>query len=58
MKKFIYVFDKDARDALLKAGFKLLKEDERGNVYIFMNQDKSSYALAEFSYIENDTLTF
>jgi len=52
------VFDKDARDALLKAGFKLLKEDERGNVYIFMNQDKSSYALAEFSYIENDTLTF
>lgn len=52
------MFDKDARDALLKAGFKLLKEDERGNVYIFMNQDKSSYALAEFSYIENDTLTF
>lgn len=58
MKKFIYVFDKDARDALLKAGFKLLKEDERGNIYIFLNQDKYSYALAEYSYIENDTLTF
>lgn len=58
MKKFIYVFDKEARDALLKAGFKLMKEDERGNIYIFLNQEKSSYALAEFSYLENDVLTF
>ena len=58
MKKSIYVFSEDARNALLKAGFKLMKEDKRSGVYIFLNQDKLSYALADFSFAENDTLTF
>lgn len=58
MEKFIYVFDKDARDELLSAGFKLLKSDKKNEVYIFANQMDMAFALAGISFIRTDTLTF
>ena len=58
MKKFIYVFNKDDRDKLISAGFKLVKNDTGGDVYIFINSGTNRYDLAEYSYVESDTLTF
>lgn len=56
--KFIYVFSKDDRDVLLKAGFTLLKEDTRNSIYVFGKSNSLTFALTEVSYIESDTLTF
>ena len=56
--KFIYVFSKDDRDILLKAGFTLLKEDIRNSIYVFDKSNSLTFALTEVSYIESDTLTF
>lgn len=56
--KFIYVFNKDDRDVLLKAGFTLLKEDTRNSIYVFGKSNSLTFALTEVSYIESDTLTF
>lgn len=56
--KFIYVFSKDDRDILLKAGFTLLKEDIRNSIYVFDKSNSLTFALTEVSYIESNTLTF
>lgn len=59
MKKFIYVFSKDAKDSLLKLGFKLMKSDEERGLFIFMNKDDASfYSIADYSFVESDILTF
>lgn len=58
MKKFIYVYSADAKDKLLAANYKLMKSDERNNIYIFLNEDKLSFASLDVSYILSDTMTF
>lgn len=58
MKKFIYVYSADAKDKLLAANYKLIKSDERNNIYIFLNEDKLSFASLDVSYILSDTMTF
>ncbi len=60
MNKFIYVFDSAARDALVKAGFLLLKTDEENSMYVFSLGDALNFDAmqCEFSYITSDTLTF
>lgn len=58
MDEFIYVFDQEARDALLKMGLTLLKSDERNKVYVFKNSDQKNFVIKDFSYITSNTLTF
>ena len=58
MEKFIYVFDKEARDKLLSAGLKLLKSDKKNEVYVFANQMDVAFALAGIAFVRTDTLTF
>lgn len=58
MKKFIYVCSAAARDKLLAANYILMKSDERNNIYIFLNEDKLSFAELDVSYILSDTMTF
>lgn len=58
MKKFIYVYSADAKDKLLAANYKLMKSDERNNIYIFLNEDKLSFTSLDVSYILSDTMTF
>ena len=36
--KFIYVFDTDSRDKLLRAGYTMLAKDERSNIFIFLKK--------------------
>lgn len=56
--KFIYVYDTKARDELLDMGLRLMKSDDRNNIYVFMNPDRLDFARLDFSYILSDTLTF
>jgi len=39
MSKFIYVFEKRAAKDLLKRGYELLKEDEKNQIWVFVNKD-------------------
>ena len=58
MEKFLYVFNKEARDRLLSANYTLLKSDEKNEIYVFANQTDMTFALADISFIRSDTLTF
>lgn len=59
--KFIYVFDKDARDRLLSASYQLLKADEQQNIFVFENKEIYIFAAnnaEDFTFVLSDTLTF
>lgn len=58
MEKFLYVFDQEARDTLLKDGFTLLKSNEDEDVYIFANKDALTFDLADITFVKSNTLTF
>jgi len=58
MEKFLYVFNKEARDRLLEANYTLLKSDEKNETYVFANQMDMTFALADISYIRSNTLSF
>ena len=58
MEKFLYVFNKEARDRLLEANYTLLKSDEKNETYVFANQMDMTCALADISYIRSNTLSF
>lgn len=56
--KFIYVFSSADKDKLVKAGLTLLKEDTNNSIYVFGKNNSLTFALADVSYVETDTLTF
>ena len=58
MERLIYVFNKIDRDELICTGFKLLKCDEKSDVYIFANRVDMSFDLAGHTYVRSNTLTF
>lgn len=58
MEKFLYVFNKEARDRLLEANYTLLKSDEKNETYVFADQMDMTFALADISYIRSNTLSF
>lgn len=58
MERFLYVFDKESRDELLVAGFKLLKSDKKNDVYVFANRNDMAFELADIPFVRSDTLTF
>lgn len=56
--RFIYVFDDDARDKLLSAGFSMLHADNTNHAYVFAANSKLSFSFEEISYVATDTLTY
>lgn len=58
MSKFIYVFDEQARNKLIAGGYELLKSDEFGSSFVFVNNNNATFSLEDVSYIMSDTLTF
>lgn len=58
MEKFLYVFDKESRDELIHAGFKLMKSDKKNDIYVFANRMDMAFELADISFVRTDTLTF
>jgi len=55
---FIYVFNSEARDELLKLGLNMLKEDLRQQIFVFENPQVVTFSMPDISYILSDTLTF
>lgn len=58
MEKFIYVFSKEDRDALLRAGFSQLKNDENNNLFVFANQTNMNFDLLDMEFVRSNTLSF
>jgi len=59
MENFIYVFTKEERDALLASGYVLLRNDEKRNMYTFVNKGREDFVLSDkMQYALSDTLTF
>jgi len=56
--KFIYVFDSETRDKLLKAGFTLLKSDAESGAYIFAADNRLQFSLEGVEHIKTNTLSF
>ena len=57
MKWFVYAYDPEARDKLTALGYVLFKSDERNNVYVFINDEKLSFAHVDGCFA-SDKLTF
>lgn len=58
MDKFIYVFNKEARDRLINQNLVLLKSDERNSIFVFETPKNFSVDFSEISFIFSNTLTF
>jgi len=56
--QFVYVFDAKDRDALLKAGFVMLKNDEDSSVFVFGVDESIGFDFSNMVYVTSDTLTF
>jgi hypothetical protein len=56
-KKFIYVYKEEDKDRLMNLGFKLLKKDDKNEIWCFMNTD-SSQEVFDFGVLYSNTLTF
>lgn len=59
MSKFIYVFTKEAMKDLKKKGYELLREDEKNQIWIFVNKDPDSLEFTtDYQCVLSDTLSF
>lgn len=59
--QFMYVFSSEAKDKLVNAGFVLLKEDTKNDVYAFKADDTMMFSadwMNDISVVLSDTLTF
>jgi len=56
--RFIYVFDDDAKDKLLSAGFTMMRADSKNHTYVFAVDNRLSFSFEEISYVATDTLTY
>lgn len=59
MSKFIYVFTKEAMNDLKKKGYELLREDEKNQIWIFVNKDPDSLEFTtDYQCVLSNTLSF
>lgn len=58
MGKFIYVFTKKAFEALMSAGYTLLKSDKKNCIFVFENRNDLNFDLLGSDYVISNTLTF
>ena len=57
MRMFIYVFDENAKERLLNAGYVLVKETDNKQ-YIFYGDNIHNFSIDDSEYVVSDTLTF
>ena len=56
--KFIYVFNQDDRDTLLKQGLKLVYSRYDGRLFVFANQGTMTFSVDNMEHVFSDTLIF
>lgn len=55
---FIYVMDTESRDTLLKLGYELLKGNNTGTVWVFVNKTEQQFDVIDVPCVVSDVLTF
>lgn len=55
---FIYVFSIEDRDNLISKNYKLIKADDRNNIYVFDNNNKLVFDNTITKFVYSDILTF
>lgn len=55
---FIYVMDEESRDILTSRGFKLLKSNSVGTLWVFENQSDLQFDTLNIPCVVSDILTF
>ena len=58
MEHFIYVKSKAGRDLLLEAGYRMLKADEKRDIYVFENNPSLKFSLEGFPHVLTNNLKF
>lgn len=56
--KFIYVFSVDDKNNMVAAGYRLLRADEKRQMYVFENTNTLKFSNGVFKYVVSDILTF
>ena len=57
MKRFIYVFCIEARDSLLRRGFRMIQEDLKQKIIVLENKDDVPFPDEDYAFVLTDTLT-
>ncbi len=57
-KRFIYTFDNQTKEKLLKKGYALLKAYPSRSIFVFANNEKLSFCFDNERCVMSDTLTF
>ena len=58
MARFIYVFSEKDRDALIEAGYDLLKSDKCHSIFIFKDNPELESNLWALPHVRSNVLTF
>ena len=58
MERFIYVVGEEARDRLVNMGYRLLREGNAKNIYVYLSQDNQNFSCTDIQFAMSDTLTF
>lgn len=59
MYAFIYVFEDNAKKALQKKKYTLLKEDKENNIWVFENKDPDDYTFnLEYPFVLSSAMSF
>lgn len=58
MNKFIYVFNIEAHNRLIRMGYVLFQADYKNSMYVFLNDPNKDIDKADVSYFLSDTATF
>lgn len=59
MYAFIYVFDYNAKEALQKKKYTLLKEDKANNTWVFENRNPDDYTFElEYPFVLSSVMSF
>lgn len=56
--RFIYAFDQDGRELLLRLGYHLITEDTVSGVYVFENRSDMTFSYRSANFVLSDRLTF
>lgn len=56
--QFIYVFSKEDKEKMEELGYELVKTNQNGNVFVFLNKDQNNFESLPVRGVFSNTLTF
>ena len=56
--QFIYVFSKEDKEKMEELGYELVKTNQNGKVFVFLNKDQNNFESLPVRGVFSNTLTF